>query len=183
MNRKEGCRVVSRSEERREAILNRLADFVLARGLAASSLRPLARAAKLSDRMLLYYFRDKTEVLAATLERIAARLVAVMNERAAPRPLPLDQLLPHLQAMLFAEEFWPYLRLWLEVAARSAAGDPLCREVGERIMRGFLAWGAAQLDSPTPEARDADAARLLATLEGMVVLKAVGMDDVVRKAV
>lgn len=172
----------SRSDARRDAILDRLADFVLAEGLAAASLRPMARAAKLSDRMLLYYFKDKSEVLAATLERVAARLVAVMNDRAAPRPLPLDRLVPQLQTMLFAPEFWPYLRLWLEVAARSAAGDPLCREIGERIMRGFLAWGTAQLDSPTPETRQADAARLLATIEGMVVLKALGMDDVVRKA-
>lgn len=172
----------SKSDARRDAILDRLADFVLAEGLAAASLRPMARAAKLSDRMLLYYFKDKSEVLAATLERVAARLIAVMSDRAAPRSLPLEPLIAHLQRMLFADEFWPHLRLWLEIAGRSAAGDPLCREIGERILRGFLAWGAAQLDSPTPEAREADAARLLALIEGMVVLKAVGMDDVCRKA-
>lgn len=171
-----------RPDDRRSAILDRLADHVLAHGLSASSLRPLAKAARISDRMLLYYFRDKAEVVAQTLGRVSLRLAAVLDEEAAHGPSPLAELRAALLAVLLADRLWPYMRLWLEIAALAARGDPFYREVGERIARGFLAWGAAQLDSPTAAAREADAAKLLVMVEGMVLLRSVGLDDVCREA-
>lgn len=173
---------MAKSDDRRAAILDRLADHVLAEGLAASSLRPLAQAAGLSDRMLLYYFKDKAEVMAATLEVIAGRLVIVLNG-AARAPQPLARVLADLPATLLADAVWPYMCLWLDVASLSARGDPFYRAVGERLGRGFLDWGAAQLDSASPEARVTEAATLLVAMEGMVLLKSIGMEDVARRAV
>ena len=175
-------RHVSKSDTRRAAILDALADHVLAHGLAASSLRPLAKAAGLSDRMLLYYFKDKTEVVGAVLETIATRQMAVMGAAAGP-PLPLAQLQTRLAASLLADDAWPYMRLWLEAAALAAQGDAMFAAIGERIGRAFLAWGSAQLAADTPAARELDAARLLTSFEGMVLLKAIGMEDVARRAI
>ena len=173
---------VVKSEDRRAEILDRLVDHVLAEGLSASSLRPLAQAARISDRMLLYYFKDKAEIIAGVLERVSARLVVVLDDAAAKTPLPLDQLRARLLTVLLDDALWPYMRLWLEIASLAARGDPFYRKVGEQIARGFLAWGAAQLDSPTPAQRSIDAARLLVMTEGMVLLKSVGLDDVCRQA-
>jgi AcrR family transcriptional regulator len=167
---------------RRAELLDRLADHVLAYGLAASSLRPLAKAAQTSDRMLLYYFKDKADIIAATLECVAARIVALLEARRAPVPLPLDALRRELSAVVLSDEFWPFMRVWLEVAAFAAQGDAFYRTLGARIAHGFLQWGAAQLDSATPEAQAADAARLLVALEGMIVLKSVGLEDISRLA-
>ena len=168
----------SKPEARRAAILERLADHVLAQGLSASSLRPLAKAAGMSDRMLLYYFKDKGALIAAILELVAARLATLMSAQAANAPLPLNRLRARLVDVLFADALWPYMRLWLEIASLAARGDPLFRAIGEQIGRGFLAWGAAQLDSTDENARARDAALLLVTIEGMVLLKSIGMDDV-----
>lgn len=169
------------AEDRRSLILDRLADHVLAEGLAASSLRPLAKAAGTSDRMLLYYFRDKSELVAATLERVAERMTAHLTAQAADRPLPLADLQDRLLGGLFEAAFWPYMRLWLEVASLAAKGDETCRTVGERLGRGFHAWGEAQIDAPTPEARRRDASRLLLAIEGMLFLKSVGLEDIGRE--
>jgi AcrR family transcriptional regulator len=49
---------VSKNYTRRAEIIQRLTDYVLAEGLSAASLRPLAKAAGTSDRLLLYYFND-----------------------------------------------------------------------------------------------------------------------------
>ncbi len=169
------------SDERRSMILDRLADHVLAEGLAASSLRPLARAAGTSDRMLLYYFRDKPELVAATLERVAERMTTHLTALAADRPLPPAEVEARLIGALFEDPFWPFMRLWLEVASLAAKGDETCRTVGERLARGFHAWGEAQLDAPTPEARRRDASRLLLLVDGMVFLKSVGLEDIGRE--
>jgi AcrR family transcriptional regulator len=169
---------VVKSDDRRAVLLDRMADHMLAHGISESSLRPLAKAARTSDRMLLYYFSDKAEMITATLAHIALRLKAVLGEQGATAPLPVHKLTPKLFDLLCAESLWPYMRLWLEIASLAAKGDPVCRAVGEEIARGFLDWGAAQLDSPTSEARARDAAKLLVMIEGMILLKSVGLDDV-----
>lgn len=168
---------MSKSDARRSAIIDALADHVLAEGLPAASLRPLARAAGISDRMLLYYFKDKAEVMAAVLERIALRLTGMLGAM-GPRPLQsVEALRAELLGIMLAAEMWPYMCVWLEIAALSARGDPLYREIGERIARGFLAWGSAQLDSPA-ETLAADALRLLVMIEGAMLLKSLGVDEV-----
>nr|WP_310522952.1 TetR/AcrR family transcriptional regulator [Polymorphobacter sp.] len=165
---------MSKSDQRRSAIIDALADHVLAHGLPAASLRPLAKAAAISDRMLLYYFKDKAEVMAAVLERVALRLTLLMEAMGARTPQPVATLHAELLRVLLTDELWPFMCVWLEIAALSARGDPLYRAIGEAIGRGFLAWGAAQLDSPA-ETRDADALRLLTMIEGAVVLKSLGI--------
>jgi AcrR family transcriptional regulator len=170
---------MKKSADRRALILDKLADHILAHGLIASSLRPLAKAAGTSDRMLLYYFTDKAELIAAALETIAARTVGMLMARATPHPLPYDALLQQLGTLLDDPELWPYLRVFLEMASRSANGDMLYREIGERIGRGFYAWGMNQLESDNPKV---DAARLLVATEGMIYLKAIGLSDVARTA-
>ena len=159
--------------------MDRLADHVLAHGLVSASLRPLAKAAGTSDRMLLYYFNDKAEIIGATLGRIAERMTLALVERAAPLPLPLDQLTPQLTAMVLEEQFWPYMCVWLELASRAGRGDPLYVPIASAIGTGFLAWGQAQLDSNDPER---DAARLLISVEGAVMVKAIGMGDLVTRS-
>ena len=170
------------STARRAVLLDKLADHVLAHGLSASSLRPLAKAAGTSDRMLLYYFPDKGAVIAAVLEVVAARLVRLLDARTASGPLPYDVLRAKLLGIVFADDLWPYMRLWLEMASLAALGDPVFRSVGERIGRGFLAWGAAQLDSADAAAREVEAAQLLVAVEGTLVLRSLGLDDVAKRA-
>jgi AcrR family transcriptional regulator len=167
-------------DKKRSDLLDRLADHVLTHGLAASSLRPLAKAAETSDRMLLYYFEDKDAIIGAVLQQIAARMVTMMGAQAAPEPLPYDALMARILATLEDDRFWPYMRVWLEAASRAANGDVTLRTIGEAVGRGFLAWGRAQLLSDNP---DRDAARLLVTIEGTVFLRAIGMADVCAAAV
>ena len=167
-----------KSDDRRTALIDLLADHVLAQGLSASSLRPLAKAAGVSDRMLLYYFKDKAEILSEVLARLAERLTGHLTAQTAQQQVPLESLRRNLAAILFAADLWPYMRLWLEVASLSARGDAIYRTVGEQLGRGFLSWGAAQLDCPDETARARDAAKLLVSIEGMLFLKSIGLDDV-----
>ena len=167
-----------KAEERKAAILDRLADHVLAHGLAGSSLRSMADAADTSDRMLLYYFKDKAEVMSATIERVASRLAAILAAQAAPEPLPLSSLRLQIWKIVSADELWPFMCLWLEIATLAARKDPFYGPVGEKIARGFLDWGKAQLKSATPAAREVEAAQLLVAIEGMAMLRSLGLADV-----
>ena len=165
---------------KRQHLVERMVDHVLAHGLAHASLRPLAQAAGTSDRMLLYYFADKDALLAAVLGRLAERMAAVL-ERAGPiAPLPPDQLLEALWARSRSPELAPYTTVMIELAAASMRqGGPYAVAV-EQITRHFLAWLTARLDIAEDGAggdSEAEAAAydLLAHLDGRLLLDAIGV--------
>ena len=173
---------MAKSENRRSEILERLADHVLADGLSASSLRALAKAANTSDRMLLYYFKDKNEIITSTLDAIGNRLEGILTQRTSSQPLPLEQLRPRLLKIVQDDALWPYMRMWLEISAFAAQGDDFYRTVGKQLGEQFLDWGARQLESTSPKKRKSDAAALLLTIEGVLLLKSVGMDSAIKDA-
>jgi AcrR family transcriptional regulator len=160
---------------RRAELLAKVADHVLAKGLAAATLRPLAAAAGASDRMLLYYFKDKGDLIAAALAELMTRLLVRLKET-----LPPERLAPAaLEAVLFdlmtGESLWPYMTLWLEIAALSARGDAVCRAVGEGIARGLLAWIDDRLEAEPDAPPERRAFEVVTRLEGRLVLHGVGV--------
>lgn len=64
----------------REALLKRVAGYVLEHGLAELSLRPLALAVKSSPRMLLYHFGSKEGMVTAVLRAIRERQLALFDQ-------------------------------------------------------------------------------------------------------
>ena len=171
-------------EERREAAIERMADHVLSQGLAAATLRPLAAAAGTSDRMLLYYFADKDELLTATLARIAVRMMAELDRAipAAP-PKPFAVLLEQVWGAMAAESLQPFMPLWLDLAAGAARGlQPHGRIAGE-ILDGFLAWVTIRL-CPENEGETPSLAPLfMASIEGLYLLQAIGRSALADSAV
>ena len=164
-----------KAELRKQLLLERMADHVLAHGLQAASLRPLAAAAGTSDRMLLHYFADKEELLTATLTLVAQRLLAVL-ERARADPLPFHILLPQLAAMLQDPQIQPYMRLWLELITFAAGGKEPFRSVAQQILNSFSHWIAAGLRVENEEQRAPLAALMLALIEGFVLFDTLGAD-------
>jgi AcrR family transcriptional regulator len=142
-----------------------------------SSLRQLAKAAGTSDRMLLYYFRDKEELLAETTRAIAARMTIMLTARMAPQPLEEEALIAHLVSVMEDEFYWPYMRLWLEMASRAAGGDGFFKQIGRDIGTGFLLLVSAQLAGGDDTRRATQAARVMRATEGWLFLKAIGLDE------
>lgn len=166
------------SDERRSAIAHAVADHLLDVGLGDAGLRALAKAAGLSDRMLLYYFKTKDEVLEAALRIVAERmaaLLALVGGGAAERAPPAA-LLAGLAPMIQAEAVRPYLRLTLQLSAAAASGDALLRRIGGELVDLFVAWVSARLDVPEKERRG-QALLLLATVDGLALLDALGRGE------
>ena len=164
--------------QKREILLEKLADYVLEKGLLEASLRPMAKALGTSDRMLLYYFTDKAELLNAVFEHLTLRMARHLDEITSPTRLPADQLSTQILKALKTPELDPYMRLWLQMAAHASGGDEACRLGGEKIGRVLLAWTAAQIDAPNKEVESHDAALVLVLIEGSVLLRSLGLTDI-----
>ncbi len=160
----------------RQQMLEKLADHLLAAGLQGTSLRPLAAAVGTSDRMLLYYFRDKNELMSSTLTLIAARLLQLLD-KTRTKAMPFATLLPHLMRMMNAAPMRPYVKLWLELAALAGRDQEPYRSTARQILEAFINWTAAALAVERERDRRPLAALLLATIEGFVMLDAIGCDD------
>ncbi len=171
-------------DERREAAIERMADHLLSEGLPGASLRPLAAAAGTSDRMLLYYFTNKDELLAATLARVAERMTASLDQALPPGTRrPFDALLAEIWAALGSASIRPFMHLWLDLAAGAARALEPHRAIAGGIADGFLGWVESRLDVEPEGGRSRSAALLLATIEGLLVLDAVGRRTVADRAV
>lgn len=158
---------------RRDDLLDKVTDHLLACGLGEDSLRRMAQAAGTSDRMLIYHFGDKASLMGAALTRAAQRLTAILDA-ARPAPMSPEALWQGLQGAAGNPAIWPFLRLWLGLVARAAEGDGAARQHGHALATMFHHWIDRALDMPEGEARRDQALALLQRLEGLVLLRAVG---------
>lgn len=165
----------SRRMRRRAELLDAMADHLLAHGLAGSPLRALAAAAGTSDRMLLYYFADREELLGAVLDHVAGRLHAILGATGATSQR-WEVLLRALWEQARTPLMRPYLQLFLELATAAGRGEEPHRAAATRIAGGFIDWAAALLE-PGPVPATARAALLLATLDGLLLLEGAGRGE------
>ncbi len=161
---------------KREAIIERLADFLLAEGLGAASLRPMAAAVGTSDRMLLYYFKDRQEIVAAALGCAAARLAGQLAAGDDGRRRTAAQLEADMLTLTSSPAVWPFMCLSFEVAALAARGDAMYRAIGSALATGFRDWVAERLEIDDPAAREAEAWRILRIVDGALFLRALGVE-------
>lgn len=157
--------------QQQRIVVERLAAHLLATGLSRTSLRDLAQAAGVSDRMLIYYFTDKETVLAAALAEVAEGMTHQL-EQAAPlgaRVTP-GELTPRLAALTTGPEMRPYLRLWVEAVAAAAKGEQPYLGISSQIMSGFLEWVEARLDVPEGSNARAVATAIVALVDGLALI-------------
>lgn len=161
--------MVGRDEQRDRAV-EALARHLLATGLSQCSLRQLAAAAGVSDRMLLYYFADKAEALALPMQRLAgemsARLSGAVPEDARLTP---QGFTARVAGLVVDAQFRPYMRLWIEAVAAAARQEEPFLQIVQGITAGFLQWIAAHLDDSVPD-RDGTAAALLGMIDGLALV-------------
>ncbi len=166
-------------DEQREAVVNRLAGHLLEHGLARTSLRQLAAAAGVSDRMLLYYFADKAEVLAAVMARVAGEL-AMRLAVAIPdgAPLPPAELVRRAAEFTTGPEMRRFMRLWVEVVAAAARGEAPFPAIVAQVMAGFRQWVDARLDLPEGADREGAAAAIIAVIDGLALVDICSEDEI-----
>jgi len=158
-------------------LLPALGAYVLENGLAGASLRPLARAAGTSDRMLIYHFGTKDRLVEAVLAHLASDLEAVLTEgMPVERSRSLDACVAEILGLLRADHVRRYLLVWLEIVAAAGLGNDRFKIIGSQMLRKFLPWLEARLPDDVIR-REAAAATLLALIEGCIVMDAVGMAE------
>jgi AcrR family transcriptional regulator len=163
-------------QDRREEVLETVVDYMLESGLGNMSLRALAAAVGTSDRMLLYYFDDKNDLMLSAFECFVQRLSARLGEMLPAGRQSFDVLLKQMWIMLKAPEYEPYVRIWYDALGHASHGEELYRSMTNRVVDEWLDFFESRLNAPPAQCRDQIAA-LVAAVCGLVMMRYIGRVD------
>ena len=127
---------MAKDPEQREAWTRDATDYALRHGLIGLSLRPLAASLGTSDRMLLYHFGTKDDLVAAVLRESNDRAVAGVDALAPSRDL--RAAVHDLWALVRSPGLEACSRLYVEAAALGLLGrEPHASVVREANARWY----------------------------------------------
>lgn len=158
-----------RTSARSAELLAAAVDDALTHGIGELSLRPLAARLGTSDRMLLYHFESKDDLVAALIEGSSDRGTAMVE--AAPAASDPEAAVLALWAMYQQPTMAACLRIYVQAAALGLLGTEPYRSAAERSNE---TWGRAVADYLLRSGAPAAAARRCgdlvdATLFGLVM--------------
>ncbi len=131
---------MTRPLSRRDDLAEAATDYVLDHGLIGLSLRPMAAALGTSDRMLLYHFGDKDNLVAAVLKVSNDRSVAAVS--ALPPAHDVGTAVRRLWEAVTTPSLLGCQRMYVEAAALGLFGrEPYAGVVGaaNRVWMGAVA--------------------------------------------
>jgi AcrR family transcriptional regulator len=158
------------SAGQREAFLAGTVAHLLRRGVATLSLRPLAAELGTSDRMLLYYFGTREQLLVAALDEVGRQLQEALVAALPGPPVAPEQVVRQVWPVLTAPAVDAHLRLYLEISGLAVRGREPFGTAGREVARAWLGWIGERLDVAR-ERREAAAAGVLGVLDGLLLLR------------
>jgi AcrR family transcriptional regulator len=151
---------MARDSSRREELAEAATDYVLEHGLVGLSLRPLAAAIGTSDRMLLYHFAGKDDLVATVLRVSNDRSVADVRTLAPAADVRAAVL--GLWSMASSGQVYRCQRVYVEAAALGLFGqEPYVSVVREGNAVWVTAVGEHLVASGMPRSRAPRAVALL----------------------
>lgn len=151
---------MTRETRRREELAEAATGYALENGLIGLSLRPLAAALGTSDRMLLYHFADRDDLVATVLRTANDRSVREVQE--LPAPSDVRAAVHGLWKASTSGQLARCQRLYVEAAALGLLGQEPYVTV---VRRANDLWMQALADhlvqAGCPRARARRAVRLL----------------------
>lgn len=160
---------MAKKEAKRAEIVEKLASHIVSAGMADTGLRRLAEVAGTSDRMLLYYFDDKEDLIATVLTRIGAGLGETLSARFGSAPKPPAEVLRFTWSLVKSDAVADQLKLWLDLSSLAGRGDAFFAGIVDAIAEGWIEMISALLDVPQNEQRPF-AIMMMAAVDGQVVL-------------
>lgn len=157
-----------------DELLRSAVDAALDGGLGELTFGRLAARIGIADRTLVYYFADKPTLIQAVLGELAGRLFAELaaafgDERRRPA-----ELLTMAYPVLTTGEADRIFAVWFEFAGQAAVGHEPQRTAAGAMLDAWIEWLVDRIDvRPRSRARS-EAAALIATLDGALLMHHIG---------
>lgn len=154
----------------REEILDGALQTALAEGLSQLTFGRLARRLGISDRVIVYYFPSKTELIVSILADLAGRLQAVLAGAFTHPASDHIELTRAAWPVLATDEVDPIFGLYFEAIGQATAGiEPFAGLAGQ-LLEGWISWLTGFFKGEDSRRR-AQAEATLALLDGLLLMR------------
>lgn len=154
----------------RDELLDAAVEVALDDGLGRLTFGHLARRTGVSDRMLVYYFPTKDDLVSEVLVAIGGRLQAVL-ERAFTAPAADHRALAKAAWPVLARpDVDPLFVRYFEAIGLAVAGEEPYRTLAEQLVEAWVSWLAGFLEGPARQRR-AEAEATVALIDGLLLVR------------
>jgi len=157
---------LQKTEKRRQEIVAAAAAHLIEHGFQSSGLRAIAKSSGVSDRMIMYYFDTKDDLVSAALEMIGEGLAAGMESAVPEGNVTPNQILEALSQTMQSDEVQAIMRLWFEIIGLSMRGQEPYRKTATLL----LTRSEEQIRGKLRSDQKHRAREVLDTLEGRVMV-------------
>lgn len=154
----------------REEILDGALEAAIADGLSQLTFGRLARRLGVSDRVVVYYFPTKTELVVSVLAVLAQRLQSVLARAFTERAGDHVELARAAWPVVATSEVDPLFGVYFEAIGLAAAGIEPFHGLAGQLLEGWIGWLSEFFDGDRAERR-AQAETTLALLDGLLLLR------------
>ena len=163
---------LAKADERRKHIIDAAAQHLIREGFRNSGLRALATSIGISDRMVMYYFETKDELIAAAIGAIAENLAVGMEQSLPPGTISAQQALDALLSQEQNQETTAIMQLWFEIVGLAVRGDEPYKSTASLL----LSRSEERIRNKLRSGQKHRAREVLASLEGELMIRLLNTD-------
>ena len=150
-------------------------------GLSQLTFGRLAKRLGISDRIVVYYFPTKDELIAEVLYAMGAQLQETLAPTFSYPAADHLELLRTAWPVLAHPDADPIFALFFEAGGLAATGREPYRTLVPQLVEAWIDW-AGEFVSGTPERRRNEAEAAIAVLDGLLLLRQLAGPEVADRA-
>ncbi len=148
----------------KEALTQKILEYLLLNGIQDLSLRPLAKAVGSNARMLIYHFGSKEQLIIEALELAQKHQIASLTSSPMPQSNSKAEL-NFLWQWFSSDEFLPFGKLLFEIEAQAMNGNTHYRVFATEILAGWVSF----IESRFPDCNEGTANLIVTTFSGLLL--------------
>lgn len=165
----------------KQEILQGALEAALADGLSRLTFGRVAKRLGISDRMVVYYFPTKDDLIAEVLVALGGQVQEALGRAFAHPAADHRELARAAWPVLATPAADPVFALFFEANGLAAAGHEPYRSVVTALVTAWVEWLVPHLQG-TPAARRAEAEAALALIDGLLLLRQLGGPEAADRA-
>ncbi len=146
-------------------------DAAVEDGLSQLTFGRLAKRLGISDRMIVYYFPSKDDLITEVVLALGGELQDLLGAAFGSDRLPVDQLAMRAWPVLTTRAADRIFGVFFELTGLAAAGIEPFATMAPAAVESWVAWVAPYIEGSTKDVRHRRALGLVAQLDGLLLLR------------
>ncbi len=146
-------------------------EAVTEEGLSQLSFGRLAKRLEISDRMVVYYFPTKEDLLVEVLSALSAELQHLLEKAFGDQRLSVEELGRRAWPVLTTKAADRIFSVFFELSGLAAAGIEPYKSFAPAVMKEWVDSLVPHIDGSNPELRRRRALGMVAQIDGLLLLR------------